>query len=94
MLLEKLKVPSAKSLSIRIETQVIAVNLKAGIAKLEDSVCRGSLAWLGRQTHNLAKQMRNLETNGANRPMPEVAGSNPAPGTTARVWLFVWKMLN
>ncbi len=25
--------------------------------------------------------MRNLETNGAKRPMPEVAGSNPAPGT-------------
>jgi hypothetical protein len=97
MLLEKLKVPSAKSLSIRIETQVIAVNLKAGIDQLENSVCRGSLAWLGRQTHNLAidiNQMRNLETNGANRPMPEVAGSNPAPGTTARVWLFVWKMLN
>jgi hypothetical protein len=85
-LLEKLEALSAKSLSIRIETQVIAVNLKAGIAKLEDSVCRGSLAWLGRQTHNLAdnqNQMRNLETNGAKRPMPEVAGSNPAPGTIA-----------
>jgi hypothetical protein len=52
-LLEKLEALSAKSLSIRIETQVIAVNLKAGIAKLEDSMCRGSLAWLGRQTHNL-----------------------------------------
>ena len=51
-------------------------------SELENSLCRGSLAWLGRQTHNLAKdtnQIRNLETNGANRPMPEVAGSNPAP---------------
>jgi hypothetical protein len=52
--------------------------------KLGKQFSRGSLAWLGRQTHNLAKdtnQMRNLETNGAKRPMPEVAGSNPAPGT-------------
>ena len=37
--------------------------------------CRGSLAWLGRQTHN-------LERKGTRRPNPEVAGSNPAPGTT------------
>jgi hypothetical protein len=36
---------------------------------------RGSLAWLGRQTHN-------LERKGTRRPNPEVAGSNPAPGTT------------
>ena len=47
-------------------------------------ICRGSLAWLGRQTHNLGKQanqMRNLEISGAKRSIPEVAGSNPAPGT-------------
>jgi hypothetical protein len=54
--------------------------------RLKKSVvnCRGSLAWLGRQTHNLvnATQMRNLETiNGAKRQLPEVAGSNPVPGT-------------
>jgi hypothetical protein len=45
-------------------------------------ICRGSLAWLGRQTHNLDKgtnQMRNLEISGAKRSIPEVAGSNPAP---------------
>jgi hypothetical protein len=35
---------------------------------------RGSLAWLGRQTHN-------LESHRAKRLNPEVAGSNPAPGT-------------
>jgi hypothetical protein len=40
MLLEKLKVPSAKSLSIRIETQVVAVNFKAGIDQLE-TACAG-----------------------------------------------------
>ena len=37
-------------------------------------MCRGSLAWLGRQTHN-------LESHRAKRLNPEVAGSNPAPGT-------------
>jgi hypothetical protein len=34
------------------------------------AICRGSLAWLGRQTHNLgekASQMRNLEMLGAKR---------------------------
>ena len=38
------------------------------------AICRGSLAWLGRQTHN-------LESHRAKRLNPEVAGSNPAPGT-------------
>ena len=38
-------------------------------------MCRGSLAWLGRQTHN-------LEIIGAKRLIPEVTGSNPVPGTT------------
>jgi hypothetical protein len=37
-------------------------------------MCRGSLAWLGRQTHN-------LEIKGLKRSIPEVAGSNPVPGT-------------
>jgi hypothetical protein len=37
-------------------------------------LCRGSLAWLGRQTHN-------LEFARGKRLQPEVAGSNPAPGT-------------
>ena len=54
------------------------------------AICRGSLAWLGRQTHNLGKntiQMRNLEISGAKRSIPEVAGSNPAPQTElASVW--------
>jgi hypothetical protein len=55
--------------------------------RLKKSVvnCRGSLAWLGRQTHNLGSttKMRHLETiNGAKRLLPEVAGSNPVPGTT------------
>jgi hypothetical protein len=80
MLLKKLKVPSAKSLSSRMETQVIAVSLKDGINQLENSLCRGSLAWFGRQTHNQIS-MRNLELEGAKRSIPEVAGSNPAPGT-------------
>jgi hypothetical protein len=39
------------------------------------AICRGSLAWLGRQTHN-------LEIKGAKRLIPEVTGSNPVPGTT------------
>jgi hypothetical protein len=69
-LLEKLEVWSAKSLSSRIETQVVAVT-----SRRENGLCRGSLAWLGRQTHN-------LESKGTRRPNPEVAGSNPAPGTT------------
>jgi hypothetical protein len=49
------------------------------------AICRGSLAWLGRQTHNLDDgkiQMRNLEFARGKRLQPEVAGSNPAPGTT------------
>ncbi len=37
---EKLKVSSAKSLSIRMETQVVAVNLKAGIANSK-TACAG-----------------------------------------------------
>jgi hypothetical protein len=41
----------------------------------QSNSCRGSLAWLGRQTHN-------LEFARGKRPQPEVAGSNPAPGTT------------
>jgi hypothetical protein len=41
----------------------------------QNKYCRGSLAWLGRQTHN-------LEFARGKRPQPEVAGSNPAPGTT------------
>ena len=41
---------------------------------------RGSLAWPGRQTHN-------LEFEGAMRLEPEVAGSNPAPqAELASVW--------
>jgi hypothetical protein len=47
----------------------------------QSNSCRGSLAWLGRQTHNQIS-MRNLEIKGAKRSIPEVAGSNPAPGTT------------
>jgi hypothetical protein len=50
-------------------------------SKLETSRCRGSLAWLGRQTHN-------LEFARAKRPQPEVAGSNPVPGTTFPVYAF------
>ena len=55
--------------------------------RLKKSVvnCRGSLAWLGRQTHNLGEntsQMRNLEFARGKRLQPEVAGSNPVPGTT------------
>ena len=51
-------------------------------------MCRGSLAWLGRQTHNLESH------KGASALYPEVAGSklekseNPAPGTTI-FWAFV-----
>jgi hypothetical protein len=44
-------------------------------------VSRGSLAWLWRQTHDLES------INGAS---PEVAGSNPAPGT--RVALEIWSL--
>jgi hypothetical protein len=86
-----------------METQVVAVSFKDGndqlgqhsnidlklqadSSELENSLCRGSLAWFGRQTHN-------LERKGTRRPNPEVAGSNPAPGTTARVWLLGWKCL-
>ena len=35
---------------------------------------RGSLAWFGRQTHNLECVLQK-------GPRPEVASSNPAPGT-------------
>ena len=38
---------------------------------------RGSLAWFGRQTHN-------LECVRKKGPRPEVASSNPAPGTFSR----------
>jgi hypothetical protein len=57
-------------------------NLKIGYISTKE--CRGSLAWLGRQTHN-------LETKRANRPLPEVAGSNPVPGT--KTGLFFDKYL-
>ena len=43
---------------------------------------RGSLAWPGRQTHN-------LEFARGKRPQPEVAGSNPAPGTKTRAQLVI-----
>ena len=43
--------------------------------------CRGSLAWLGRQTHN-------LEIQGLKRSIPEVAGSNPVPGTNLLTQIF------
>jgi hypothetical protein len=43
-------------------------------ARKKMAICRGSLAWLGRQTHN-------LEFARGKRLQPEVAGSNPAPGT-------------
>jgi hypothetical protein len=89
---EKLKGSSEKSLSSRMKTEVVAVSskdgsdqighesnidqkLQANSSKLENMRCRGSLAWLGRQTHN-------LEFARGKRPQPEVAGSNPAPGTT------------
>ena len=52
----------------------IDLKLQADSSELENSLCRGSLAWFGRQTHN-------LERKGTRRPNPEVAGSNPAPGT-------------
>ena len=75
--------------------QLLFKSLKEGKqtkkTRLENLVvnCRGSLAWLGRQTHNLENgkiQMRNLETKGAIRLLPEVAGSNPVPGTTFRIF--------
>jgi hypothetical protein len=89
---EKLKVITEKSLSSRTENQVVAVSVEGGTdqighdsnidlklqadsSELENEPSRGSLAWLGRQTHN-------LERKGTRRPNPEVAGSNPAPGTT------------
>ena len=41
-----------------------------------DETSRGSLAWFGRQTHNLESTLgSDLYAR------PEVAGSNPAPGT-------------
>ena len=45
-------------------------------SEIENKHCRGSLAWLGRQTHNLENK------RWPNARCPEVAGSNPAPGTT------------
>jgi hypothetical protein len=67
---EKLGDPSEKSLSSRIETEVVAVSseggsdqighgsnidlkLQANSTEQQSNSCRGSLAWLGRQTHNL-----------------------------------------
>ena len=57
-----------------IDQESIDLNLNK-IGSFNQTNGRGSLAWLGRQTHN-------LENNGANAHGPEVAGSNPAPGTT------------
>jgi hypothetical protein len=42
---------------------------------VENMDSRGSLAWFGRQTHNLESVLEK-------GPRPEVASSNPAPGTT------------
>jgi hypothetical protein len=67
---EKLRGSSEKSLSSRIETEVVAVSSEGGSDQLghrsnidqklqanssepQNMRCRGSLAWLGRQTHNL-----------------------------------------
>ena len=74
-----------------METEVVAVSSEGGSGQIgqgsnidqklqanssepQNMRCRGSLAWLGRQTHN-------LESHRAKRLNPEVAGSNPAPGT-------------
>ena len=45
------------------------------MASLMKNNSRGSLAWFGRQTHNLENK------TGQSPSCPEVAGSNPAPGT-------------
>ena len=57
------------------------------------AICRGSLAWLGRQTHN-------LEFDRGKRLQPEVAGSklekseNPAPGTTSNIFnMRLWNLI-
>ena len=57
------------------------VNNRLEIGLFNQMESRGSLAWLGRQTHNLERQ-------GTRRPIPEVAGSNPAPGTM-KMWMFL-----
>lgn len=44
---------------------------------------RGSLAWLWRQTHN-------LESMSPFKGGPEVAGSNPAPGTNKNLMAPSW----
>jgi hypothetical protein len=56
--------------------------LKLHRLKNREAMCRGSLAWLGRQTHN-------LEFARGKRLQPEVAGSNPAPGTTFALCAFL-----
>jgi hypothetical protein len=51
-------------------------------SELENNLCRGSLAWLGRQTHNLAdnqNQMRNLEFARGKRPTTRSRGLESRP---------------
>jgi hypothetical protein len=76
----------SKSLSSRRETQVIAVSLKDGINQLENSLCRGSLAWFGRQTHNLEN------TNGGQTPDVQKSRARippPAPFSPSLQHFFV-----
>jgi hypothetical protein len=47
---------------------------------INETGSRGSLAWPGRQTHNLSTDVKS-GVKRAKRPLPEVAGSNPAPLT-------------
>ena len=61
-----------------------ADKLKWHRRKNREAMCRGSLAWLGRQTHNHGVTAIHDEISGdkgAKRSIPEVAGSNPVPGT-------------
>ena len=53
-------------------SQCKQTNLTTGYRKRGESRCRGSLAWLGRQTHN-------LENNGGQRPVSRSRGLESRP---------------
>ena len=69
-----LEVPERREIDLIGQNNIDLELLNKGL--LNEFSSRGSLAWPGRQTHNLENK------KGQHAYGPEVAGSNPAPGTT------------
>ncbi len=58
----------------------IDLKLQANSSELENKLSRGSLAWFGRQTHNL-EFARGKRPTTRSRGLEAQKSENPAPGT-------------